>query len=131
MIEIINKSETIERHEYYLSYDYVDKPGAGFSFPCEKDGTPIPSKHKKARSNRKYVTDHPDEFIFKGIVHYDTTYTRPAIGRCECGEEVTLDGFTCPCECGRDYNSFGQLLSPRSQWGYETGEHPADVARIP
>lgn len=45
--------------------------------------------------------------------------------RCEdCGHEVLLDGsFTCTCDhCGADYNTFGQRLAPRSQWGWETGE---------
>jgi hypothetical protein len=40
---------------------------------------------------------------------------------------VVLDGFTCPCECGADYNSSGQLLSHRSQWGEETGESASDI----
>ena len=46
-----------------------------------------------------------------------------AVGRCECGQDVSLDSFTCPCECGRDYNMDGTLLAPREQWGEETGEH--------
>lgn len=50
------------------------------------------------------------------------------IGRCDCGAEVYLHGWICPCDCGREYNSAGQLLAPREQWGWETGEHPADVA---
>lgn len=50
--------------------------------------------------------------------------------RCECGQEVFCSHFTNTCECGRDYNMSGQLLADRSQWGAETGEHPADVARL-
>ena len=44
------------------------------------------------------------------------------VRKCECGMEVVLDKFTCPCECGRDYSLTGQLLAPREQWGEETGE---------
>ena len=44
---------------------------------------------------------------------------------------VVLEHFTNACECGRDYDSSGHLLGPRAFWGEETGEHPADVARIP
>jgi hypothetical protein len=51
--------------------------------------------------------------------------------RCECGARVDLCGFTNACECHRDYNRSGQLLADRSQWGEETGEHPADIGRIP
>lgn len=51
--------------------------------------------------------------------------------RCPCGARVDLCGFTNPCECRRDYNRSGQLLTDRSLWGEETGEHPADISRIP
>jgi hypothetical protein len=51
-------------------------------------------------------------------------------GTCVCGEEVEFSGFTNTCECGRDYNSSGQELAPRSQWGEETGESLADILSI-
>jgi hypothetical protein len=65
----------------------------------------------------------------------DEVYTRRipgyAIVKCDCGRRVqcthhwlnTCDG------CGRDYSSTGQALSPRMEWGEETGEHWADVVR--
>lgn len=53
----------------------------------------------------------------------ETVRRVPAIGQCDCGEKVVLAGFTNSCQCGRDYNSAGQELAPRSQWGEETGEH--------
>lgn len=31
------------------------------------------------------------------------------------------------CECGAEYNSAGQRLAPREQWGEETGESYADI----
>ncbi len=41
-----------------------------------------------------------------------------------CNEDVRCHHFTATCEhCGADYNSAGQRLAPRSQWGKETGEH--------
>jgi hypothetical protein len=55
----------------------------------------------------------------------------PAWGRCDdCGQIVSLPDFTNTCRCGAEYNSSGQRLADRSQWGEETGEHPADIARI-
>ena len=55
----------------------------------------------------------------------------PAIGVCECcGREVELFGFTNSCDCGADYNSGGQRLAERSQWGEETGESLGDILRI-
>lgn len=57
-------------------------------------------------------------------------YGRRAVGRCSCGREVLLRGFTNTCECGADYNISGQRLAPRSQWGEETGESVADILAI-
>lgn len=48
-------------------------------------------------------------------------------GICTCGREVSFQHFTNTCDCGRDYNSSGQELAPRSQWGEETGESLADI----
>ena len=61
----------------------------------------------------------------------DPKTKEPALLRCDCGTDVTLRGFTNTCRCGSEYNMSGQLLAPRSQWGEETGEHPADIGRIP
>lgn len=59
------------------------------------------------------------------------TYRFPAIGQCDCGAQVELAHFTNCCDrCGADYNSSGQRLAPREFWGEDTGEHPADIARI-
>jgi len=55
----------------------------------------------------------------------------PALWRCDCGEELHLDGFTNTCDgCEADYNGSGQRLAPRSQWGEETGESLADILNI-
>ena len=48
-----------------------------------------------------------------------------------CGRVLRCYDFTNTCpKCGADYNWNGCRLAPRSQWGEETGEHPADIARI-
>lgn len=57
---------------------------------------------------------------------------RPLEMICDCGK--TLDhggpGADIECQhCGREYNSAGQLLAPRSQWGEETGETAQDYYR--
>lgn len=67
----------------------------------------------------------------KIIQYRDPETGDPVIGLCCCGREVELTGFTNTCDCGRDYNSGGTLLASREQWGEETGEHPADILRIP
>lgn len=64
------------------------------------------------------------EFTDQGRVrHY-------GLGECDCGNHVALGWGDSECrKCGAEYNSAGQRLAPRHQWGEETGEHPADVAR--
>lgn len=47
--------------------------------------------------------------------------------KCECGHELLCAEFTNTCKCGRDYNMSGQLLAPRSQWGWDTGESVEDI----
>ncbi len=66
----------------------------------------------------------------EGVVVSEHVYNQPAVGECGCGKHVTLHGFTNTCECGRDYNSSGQLLASRSQWGEETGESLSDILSI-
>lgn len=70
--------------------------------------------------------------IIKEAIRDPETYRilEPAIGLCPCGRQVELGHFTCPCECGRDYNWAGQLLAPREQWGEETGESLSDILNI-
>lgn len=54
---------------------------------------------------------------------------RPTGLQCDCGHFLHWPGpgrdYNCE-RCGRDYNSAGQLLAPREQWGEETGETAAD-----
>ncbi len=49
---------------------------------------------------------------------------------CTCGHKMDTPDFTNTCVCGRDYNSCGQQLAPRSQWGYETGESVSDILSV-
>jgi hypothetical protein len=52
-------------------------------------------------------------------------------GKCKCGATVEFGHFTNTCDkCDRDYNSSGQELAHRSQWGEETGESLSDILRI-
>lgn len=52
--------------------------------------------------------------------------------RCDCGHLIPWEGFgadySCS-RCGREYNSGGQALAPRCQWGEETGEDPGAYGR--
>jgi hypothetical protein len=48
-----------------------------------------------------------------------------------CGQEFMLDRFTNTCGvCKADYNSGGQRLASREQWGCETGESIHDILSV-
>jgi hypothetical protein len=116
--------------EYRHDFGYVDRPSAGFSYDVDEQGNLLSSVTECARDGyRQCLTGTIDgkKVVDNGIVRYEHSYYQPAIGRCDCGQEMTLGRFTNTCECGRDYNSAGQMLAPRSQWGEETGETYADI----
>lgn len=110
--------ETIER--YVLSYEWNDTPGAGYGFPCTKDGERIVEEgNDAAEQSWIYVQNNLDKLTFMGIEDYSTTYRPPAQGTCKCGRTVYLErdyGHGIDCDCGRIYNGSGQELAPRSQW---------------
>lgn len=49
---------------------------------------------------------------------------RPVAIKCDCGSLLSWSpGYDETCDkCGTEYNSSGQMLAPRHQWGEETGE---------
>lgn len=121
-MEIITRSKYVQETEYRLFYEGEDIRGWGYSFKCTPEGIVLDQKHPS------YVGVLTGEFNghkFKApvIQKFTHSYTEPAIGKCACGRKVALQGFTCPCDCGREYNGSGQLLAPREQWGEETGEY--------
>lgn len=127
-IEIIKPRQRKEEVSYELVCER--ERGCGFSFTCDKDGNvDLEELAPLGRDNYKKVLQDPE--YKKEVVPFVHRWTEPAIGKCHCGALVMLEGFTNTCEgCGRDYNSAGQMLADRSQWEYETGEHPADILRI-
>ncbi len=108
--------------------------GTGFGFPCNQFGMLYARNYyglmnDDAKRNYKHAMSGIDSEP-PVVKSYQWKNVIQRIGLCECGEEVILDDFTCPCICGLDYNSAGQLLAPRQQWGEETGEHWVEVAQI-
>ena len=112
---------------YHLEFQNKGNPNCGASFPCDPSGNVYPLKHQAGRDNlAECLTGLTMNAL--GVVKYEQAYTEPAIGECNyCRRHVTLSGFTNTCECGADYNSAGQGLAPRSQWGEETGETASEI----
>jgi len=95
-----------------------------YHFDCDEGGVVDESKLPPlALENYRKCIASDEKGRFE---RYERGHSEPAIGKCSCGREVTLANFTNTCGCGADYNSGGQMLACRSQWGEETGEHWTD-----
>ena len=133
----------ISHREYHAAtcrevfYHWEGHPGWGFGFDCDETFTVnCNTLNIGAIDNYEMCLrgEAPDGRKIIGPIckSWEQNWHTPGIGLCEvCGHEVELEGFTCTCDnCGADYNSSGQRLASRECWGEETGEHPADIARI-
>lgn len=132
-MEIISRGGIRECRSYSYNYEWRDMPGAGFAFDCDEEGRINEAGlAPEALENLDKCRNGTFDVVDQGIRVYEWTYREPSWGRCCCGEEVALEGFTNTCRrCGRDYNSAGQELAPRSQWGWDTGESLSDILAIP
>ena len=129
-MKILQRSKLEQLERFDLFYEDIDCPGAGCGFDCDQDGNVDEGELcEAARENLERCRREPEKFRAPVVRRFAWTYRHPAIGLCDCGAEVQLSGFTNTCACGRDYNSAGQLLAPREQWGEETGEHWSDIIR--
>lgn len=130
-MQIIRQSRIVEAVEYRRDFQIIGEPeGNGYSYEVTADGRlrkPAQAEHVEGCLAEVAA----GRLLDRGVRARRWSYREPAVGRCSCGRHVVLDGFTCPCECGRDYNWAGQQLAPRSQWGEETGESLGEILSIP
>lgn len=129
-LTVIEESKLIEGTYYEMCFWYADHKGTwGFSFECDKKGNLLPFKNEDAEANyHKCLTgDVNGHKVLPGVIRdTDYSYYTKTVAKCHCGSKIVLANFTNTCDCGRDYNSSGQELAPREQWGEETGEHWSD-----
>ena len=136
MSNVIKPARRILVEEFELSYEYPGT-GCGFSFPCDRTGVVDETfLSDGARKNLETCRAGEGGVVSRGVIDYTRTIKEPAVIRCGCGQRVELDdAWLNSCDhCGRDYNGFGNLLAPRSQWGEETGEIASDMviaSRLP
>lgn len=97
----ISESEDQAREESIKNYDPKN---------------PNPLGKKKVTSQRRLIKP------------WDHETKEPGLIQCDCGKKVEIEGpgLDADCGCGRSYNSSGQLLADRAQWGEETGEIASD-----
>ncbi len=127
--------EIIEGVDYNVCFWYEGHIGSwGYTFACDKDGVLKPFNNPDAAENYRLCLTgevRGTKVVASGVLERPYRYKVPASGTCECGNRLELPNFTNTCECGRDYNSSGQELAPRSQWGWDTGESLSDILQIP
>lgn len=89
-----------------------------------------PTEHIKARLDNLQFVLLAGNYSFQPWEHEG--YGRLSYPKVKCcGAWIELYSFTNTCnKCGSDYNTAGQLLAPRHQWGEETGEHYSDILFI-
>ena len=130
---ILRQRKTVEAVSYMLWFERRDCPGAGYSFPCSEDGT-VDEQLLRPAAQESLVRVRGYEapfYLAPRVERVVTRWDEPRVGLCACGCEVELDRFTNTCaRCERDYNSAGQELAPRDQWGEETGEYLGDILRV-
>ena len=119
MIKILNPRHTEEIVDYRI--EFTDADGNGCSFPCDENGNLLPFATDAAEKNYQNSLSHPEMFaIYNEFKTYRRTFTAPAVAKCHCGSNVTLENqymSACECpECGRWYNLSGQELKPPKYW---------------
>ena len=130
-MKIIQRGERVELTRYYRMFDDPECVGAGAMFACDPTGEPAEPEHPAGRDNLRDCLSGASGYIDRGAVAFGESYTTPTLGKCDCGHILTLDAFTNTCrKCGSDYNSSGQSLAPRSQWGWDTGETLDEILAI-
>jgi hypothetical protein len=133
MTDWVKRGERITVVSFSRVFDYEGEDGWGFAFPCNEQGEALPDQYHDSWSGNwaACITGTVDgrKVVDRGIRRNEHRYWEPGMLRCQCGAEVVIDMLmTNTCErCGRDYNSFGQLLAPREQWGWDTGETLGEI----
>lgn len=138
MAHIIKRSERVTTTTYYRMYEWVDQPGAGFSFPSDENGNVnLEELQPPGLANWNACQpggEYDGRIVDLGVQESVNRYTEPAELQCDCGATVLLQpqggiDLGSDCErCGRIYNLSGQLLRPREEWGEDTGETWSDIA---
>ena len=126
MAAFVKLSKRVTETTYDLAFRNNRVPGAGYAFPCDKDGNVDLSALKPAgRENYEGCVSGSLDVTPVGVRAYTRSWLEPAVIVCNvCSAHVTLhDAFASSCDrCGTEYNGGGQQLAPRRFWGEETGE---------
>src|SRR5579859_6349018 len=101
-MEIIHKYHQVHVERYFLSFESVKTPGAGWWFPCDKDGNILEAEMRPEGWENLKECRSGQGVTPGGVINACYDYPVHAQGRCHCGEIVELPGFTNACSrCGQ------------------------------
>lgn len=128
-MHILRKREPIHVESFSLGFLFKNDRNAGFSFPCDRDGTPLLGEMSPERQeNLRKCLSGEHAVVPEGVIDLGHMYYRPAEGRCSACETIVIleSSWLNVCEtCGQNYNGSGQQLTPQRQWEeYEPGDNP-------
>jgi hypothetical protein len=131
MSRILKYREPVDKVEYSVFFPHPDSrdESHGYGFECDKDGVVnVDALNVTALANYEKCLNDPAYNDRKRILERTFTDWEPGLMKCDCEKELEMHGggWDIHCECGRAYNSGGQLLAHPSQWGEETGETASD-----
>jgi len=112
MLKVISHGGKVEKYSYFIFYEWVEIPFAGFSFDCNMQGeikfndlSPEALVHYGKCESGEY------EVIYRGLQREDQSYFESKVAECYCGEPIVLELFTNECShCHQHYNIAGQQL---------------------
>lgn len=124
MITIVRERKQVNEKHWVHEFWWETPLGGGYSFDVAPNGELLAVAPKEARANYEYALTLPfvngRQLYDAGVKEHKNTYVEPAVGRCRCGELVTLAPYymgatSCP-KCGQWYNVTGQELIPPQYW---------------
>lgn len=108
-IQIVRERQRVvsEVTELFFQHPTMERD-CGYSFPCDFVGrVDVDALNPTARDSYANVRKLGWSSVVKRRVSRTSI---PAVGRCECGADVVLDGDV-QCTCGQWYNTFGQRVT--------------------
>jgi hypothetical protein len=127
MLQIVTKRYTEDIVEYQRRFTRREDRSRMLSFDCSPEGVvDVDALYPEGRANYLACINGELNVDDEGVITFHRTIRHPAVGKCECGREVVLDGDTrgegIDCECGRIYNAVGQELRARCWWEHPDGD---------
>lgn len=135
MAEIIRKGMYVYPPHFVglVENTHSEKHGVGVPLKLTENGKGITLNEdvalERARVRWEKFLDDPMVDDTLTLIRHERGMFYPTVIRCACGYELSCDGFTNTCECGRDYDDQGHVLAPRHMWGEDTGETSGDILR--